>query len=134
PEKPWPVTPRQLLAHLGGVRHYQGDELLSIRHYDSLSDALTIFQDDPLAVEPGTKHLYSTYGYNLLGAAIETTSGLSYEKYIREHIFRPAGMTRAGVADIDAIVPGRARGYVRGPGGRLQNSRPVDLSNKVPGA
>lgn len=134
PEKEWPTTPRQLLAHLGGVRHYQGEELLSVRRYESLTEALATFKDDPLAVEPGTKHLYSSYGYNLLGAAIERASGLSYQDYVREHIFRPAGMTRARVADIDAIIPGRSRGYIRGPDGQLRNSRPVDLSNKVPAA
>jgi CubicO group peptidase (beta-lactamase class C family) len=134
PEKAWPVTPRLLLSHLGGVRTYKGDELLSTRHFDSLTEALTIFKDDPLVSEPGTKHLYSTYGYNLLGAAVEGASGQSYEAYVREHIFEPAGMKLTRAADIDALIPGRAQGYFKGPGGTLRNSRPVDLSNKVPAA
>jgi CubicO group peptidase (beta-lactamase class C family) len=134
PEKPWPVTPRHLLGHMGGVRHYKGNELESVRRYPSLVEALAIFKDDPLVCKPGTRHVYSTYGYNLLGAAIERVSGQSYEPYIRGHIFAPSGMTHSGVADIDEIIPGRARGYIRDRDGRIRNSRPADLSNKAPGA
>lgn len=134
PEKKWPVTPRLLLGHLGGVRHYQGNELESVRRYPSLVEALAIFKDDPLVCSPGSRHLYSTYGYNLLGAAIEGATGERYERYVRAHIFAPSGMTHSGVADIDAIIPGRARGYIRERDGKLRNSRPADLSNKAPGA
>ena len=134
PETCGTVTPRLLLGHLGGVRHYRGDELQSTRRYRSVDEALTIFKDDPLVAEPGTRHVYSTYGYNLLGAAVERASGQTYADYIRGHIFEPSGMKRAGVADLDAIIPGRARGYVLGDDGKPRNSRPVDLSNKAPGA
>src|SRR5262245_53348773 len=61
PEKRWPVTPRLLLAHLGGVRHYTEGEFGSTRRYQSATEALHIFKDDPLAHEPGTKFLYTSY-------------------------------------------------------------------------
>ena len=134
PTKLWKVTPRQLLGHLGGVRHYRRDELSSVHRYERLSDGLVIFRDDPLVCEPGTRHIYSTYGYNLLGAAVEGAAKQPYVDYVTTNIFRPAGMLHCGLAEHDAIVPHRARGYARGPDGKLRNSRPTDLSGKIPGA
>lgn len=133
PEKPWPVTPRQLLSHLGGVRHYRGEERAGTRHYARFTEAFHVFRDDPLVCEPGTKHVYSTYGYNLLGAAVEGASGRPFIGYVDENVFRPAGMTTARAGDLEPIIPRRARGYVRVRGGTLRNSRPADPSNKTPG-
>ena len=69
PAKPYTITTRQLLAHLSGIRHYGGphdkEEQSSTKHYDGVIEALAPFKDDPLLFEPGTKHLYSTYGYEL---------------------------------------------------------------------
>src|SRR5439155_19056924 len=65
PKKPWPITVRQLLGHLSGIRHYRGNEIESTRHYASLVEGLAIFKDDPLLFEPGTKYSYTTYGYSL---------------------------------------------------------------------
>ncbi|MBX6311497.1 MAG: serine hydrolase [Isosphaeraceae bacterium] len=134
PVKRWMVTPRMLLGHLGGVRHYRGDEVESTWHYNSVLHTLTIFRDDPLLYEPGTRFEYSTYGYNLLGAAVVEASGMRYSDYVREHIFRPAGMAHARADDVRAIIPRRARGYVRSQSGELRNSALIDPSNRLPGA
>ncbi len=134
PEKPWPITSRQLLGHLGGVRHYQGDERESVRHYDKVIDALAIFEDDPLVSEPGTKHVYSTYGYNLLGAVVEGASGKPYVEQIGTEIFGPAKMFSTRVDDLETLIPFRARGYIKGRDGVIVNVRPIDPTNKIPGA
>lgn len=133
PQKPWPVTCRQLLGHLGGVRHYKGDELASTRRYQSLTEALAIFKDDPLLHEPGTKYAYTTYGYNLLGCAVEGASSTKFSDYLQAHIFKPAGMERICVDDAAAIIPYRAQGYRKLPDGTLRNSILADTSNKIPG-
>jgi len=133
PQKQWPVTCRLLLGHLGGVRHYKGYEVGSTRRYQSLTDALAIFKDDPLLHEPGTKYHYTTYGYNLLGSAVEGASGARFSDYLQSHIFRPAGMERIRVDDAAAIIPRRAQGYRKLPDGTLQNSALADTSNKIPG-
>jgi CubicO group peptidase (beta-lactamase class C family) len=93
PDKPWPVTPRLLLAHLGGVRHYREGEFSSTRRYAGATDALHIFAADPLAHEPGTRFLYTSYGYNLLGCAVEGASGQSFLDYVRANVFEPAATT-----------------------------------------
>jgi CubicO group peptidase (beta-lactamase class C family) len=133
PGKPWPITCRQLLAHVAGIRWYAEGEMESTRHYDTVADGLAMFKDDPLEFEPGTAFLYSSYGYNLLGAAVEGASGTSYLEYVRQNVFEPAGMERAQADDVFALIPTRARGYQKSRTGELRNSALADTSNKIPG-
>jgi serine beta-lactamase-like protein LACTB len=134
PQKPWPITSRQLLGHLGGIRHYKNlEEINSTRHYEDLLAPLAIFQDDPLVAEPGTKFSYTTYGYVLLGAVVEKASGRRFLDYLRENIFQPAGMERIQADSVHAIIPHRARGYRISKEGRLENCDLADTSNKIPG-
>lgn len=132
PVKRWPLTPRHLLSHLGGVRHYRGREIYSTRSYASVQAALHIFASDPLVHEPGTKFLYTSYGYNLLGAVAEAAASGSFEALLEKHIHEPAGMRHTRIDRINAIIPHRAQGYVRTKEGRIENSRIVDTSNKLP--
>jgi CubicO group peptidase (beta-lactamase class C family) len=133
PEKPWPITSRLLLAHMGGIRHYRGEEINITRHYDRLLDGLDIFKNDPLLFEPGTRYSYTTYGYNLLGCVIEGASGMKYVDYVRENIFQPAGMDRMRPDDVFEIILNRAQGYRKTPAGELRNSALADTSYKIPG-
>ena len=73
--KAGPVTAELLLKHQSGIRHYRGDEVRSAVFYNRVGDALVIFQDDPLLFTPGEKLSYTTYGFNLLGTAIEGAQG-----------------------------------------------------------
>lgn len=133
PEKKWPVTARHLLGHLGGVRHYRGDEIASTRRYRSVTEALHIFKDDPLLHEPGTRFLYTTYGYNLLGAAVESIAGKPFMVYLKEKVFGPAGMGHIRDDDALVLIPNRAQGYRKNGLGVLENSILADVSNKIPG-
>ena len=133
PDKQFSITVRQLLVHQSGVRHNKPDEVLTTRHYNSINAAIDSFKDDPLVVEPETKYSYSTPGYTLLGCAIEAASGMSYIDYLREKIFKPAGMTRTFVDDVYAIISNRARGYRKTQAGEIQNAPLHDTSIKVPG-
>ena len=124
PEKPWPVTARLLLGHLGGVRHYRDDEPTNTRSYANATEGLAFFKDDPLVVEPGTRFLYSTYGYNLLGAAVEGVSGKPFIEALKEGVLDPAGMVSTRVDEVAPLIPNRAQGYVRLPSGEVRNSAP----------
>jgi CubicO group peptidase (beta-lactamase class C family) len=136
PTKRWPVTARQLLAHLGGIRHYGGpnneQELFSTRHYRNVTEALDPFKDDPLQHEPGTVYLYSSYGYNLLGCVIEGASSRSFMDYLRQSVFLPAGMHATRDDDAFALIPQRASGYWLTEQGELRRARLVDMSNRLP--
>lgn len=137
PAKAFPITTRQLLAHLSGVRNYKSGEGERTNRYDSLTDALAVFKDDPLDHEPGTKYTYTTLGYTLLGVVIEAASGMSYSEYLKEWVLKPAGMLHTQVDDIFEIIPNRARGYsprVYGQfNGNWRNSSLMDSSYKIPG-
>ena len=54
-----------LLGHLAGIRHYKPGESSGKAHYFTIQESLALFKDDPLLHEPGTKYLYSTFGYNV---------------------------------------------------------------------
>lgn len=135
PVKRWPLTLRHLLSHLGGVRHYGGprdsEEQSSTVHYASAAAALAPFRDDSLKFEPGTDYLYSSYGYDVIGCAMEGAAGVPFMDVIRRTVFAPAGMTRSCQDDPSAVIPDRAAGYVR-RGGELRVATHVDMSNRLP--
>ena len=134
PLKQWPVTTRQVLGHLSGIRHYKSDEEFnSTRHYGSINEALSMFKDDPLLHEPGAKYTYTTFGYSVLGCEVEGASARKFADYVRENIFVPAGMDRIRVDSVAEIIPNRAQGYRRTAAGELINSPLADNSYKVPG-
>ncbi len=134
PEKQWPITARELLGHLAGVRHYKHpEESWSTYHYASVTESLDFFKADPLDFEPGTKFQYSTFGYSILGCAVEGASGMKFMDYLQEKIFRPAGMEHLQVDDTFTIIPNRARGYRQTEKGEVINTYLADTSNKIPG-
>jgi len=49
----------------------------------------------PVRFAPGTRYGYSNDEYWVLGAIIAKASGTSYVDFVRTHVFRPAGTTRA---------------------------------------
>lgn len=129
PKKQWPVTVRQLLGHLGGISHYREASELSIREHKDTRAALAVFEGFDLVAEPGTRYNYSSYGYNLLGAVVESASGQPYGEYMREHVWGPAGMTDTRMDDPLAVIPRRVRGYQL-VDGQLRNSEFVDISSR----
>jgi len=113
PEKPWPVTARQLLGHLAGIRHYaRPGESTGTQHYFTIEDSLALFKKDPLLHEPGTKYEYSTFGFSILGCAVEGASKMPLAAYLQANVFDKAGMTHTAVDDVYQIVPKRVRGYL----------------------
>ena len=130
------ISPRLLLAHLGGIRGYNyrrfTEEFLSSKRYASLSEALSVFNDDPLAAEPGEKHIYSSFGYGLLGCALEGASGMPFDEYIETNIFKVAGMKQTRLDVPEMIVPQRGTYYSKTADGAWNHSPFVDLSDRFP--
>jgi len=113
PQKKYPITTRELGGHLAGVRHYAGNEFLNQRHYNTVTDGLTIFKDDTLLFKPGDRYSYSSYGWNLISAVIEGASGESFLALMRKRVFDAIGMTHTAAEYTDSIIPFRAHFYSR---------------------
>ena len=94
PEKRYPVTVRQVAQHVGGIRHYRGLEFMSNIHYSTVEEGLAIFVNDTLLFEPGSKYSYSSYGWNLISAVMETASGEEFLTYMDNEVFTPLQMTQ----------------------------------------
>jgi CubicO group peptidase (beta-lactamase class C family) len=109
------ITIRQLLSMTSGVGDFFGDKFDATPKdkLRTLKDFIPLFANEPLAFEPGTKQQYSNGGYILLGAIIEKLSGQSYYDYVRENIFKPAGMENTDSFEADASTPNLASGYTR---------------------
>jgi serine beta-lactamase-like protein LACTB, mitochondrial len=138
PKKEWPITSRQLLGHLGGIRHYNPDGKGDVpddsaKHFATMKESLTLFENDPLVSQPGTAFHYSTYGYTLLGCVLEGAAHEKYLDYMRANIFGPAGMTVTQADDSSAIIPHRSRWYHQEKSGPVQNAGVLDSSYKIPG-
>lgn len=140
PQKPWPITTREVLGHLAGIRHYHHDappddpELANTKHFDDpIAAGLKFFADEPLLFQPGTKFSYSTHGYTLAGCVIEGASKEKYVDYMRENVFVPANMVRTQQDDRYAVIPYRTRFYSLDKSGRVINADFLDSSYKIPG-
>ncbi len=94
-----------------------------------MTESLNIFKADSLRFRPGTKFLYSTYGYVLLSAAIEGATKQSYLAYMDSNIFKPLSMNNT-IADFrDSLIINRTHFYLLN-NGILYNAPFVDNSNK----
>ena len=108
------VTVHHLLTHTGGTGDIFGSEFDANRlTLKTLDDYVALYGKRGLAFEPGSRWEYSNYGFLLLGVIIERVSGQSYYDYVRDHIFRPAGMSGSGSEPEEPPVAGRAKGYMR---------------------
>lgn len=112
PPKPQPVTLRQLMAHVSGVRNDGGDEgpLLS-EHCERPVDGLRAFADRPLLFEPGTQYHYSSYSWILVSAAVEAAAGEPFLAFMQKEIFEPLGMDATTADSTTQSTADRATSY-----------------------
>jgi serine beta-lactamase-like protein LACTB, mitochondrial len=127
------ITVRMLAGHLGGIRHYHGNEMEIQQHYNNVLEGLKIFESDPLIAPPGTKFSYSSYGYNLLSAVIQSASGEPFLSYMQQHVFTPLGLVHTTPDQNTDIVEQRSRFYELAKDGHAENAPYVDNSYKWAG-
>jgi len=113
------VTIHHLLTHTSGLGSYWNARFDAKRaSLKTVSDYLALFADQPLLFEPGKRFQYSNSGFIVLGAIIEKVSGQSYYDYVREHIYKPAGMKNTEAFESSVETPNLAMGYTsEGPEG-----------------
>jgi CubicO group peptidase (beta-lactamase class C family) len=92
------ITIRELLSHTAGLDSDFPFSEKATGYYEQVSrdEALKRIFATTLIAKPGEMYSYSNLGYILLAAIIEQSSGTTYHDYIRQNIFRPAGMTSSG--------------------------------------
>jgi CubicO group peptidase (beta-lactamase class C family) len=117
PEDKKAITLHHLLTHTAGVISTGGGG-----YFPDRDKAVRGVLDAPLRFSPGARFLYSNEGYALLAAIIEKVSGRSYEEYLRENLFKPAGMISTGYRLPDWSKETVANWHA----GQIDNGSPLD--------
>jgi CubicO group peptidase (beta-lactamase class C family) len=128
------VTIHQLLSHTSGLigaraLAEKGSEPLTAK---SVASRLPLFVDEPLSFRPGQRFDYSNAGFVLLGLIVEKASGQSYYDYVRDHVFRPAGMTDTDFIELEKDPPNLADGFMDAPDGTRLNNILVHTAKGAP--
>ncbi len=111
------VTLRQLLNQVSGLPDYfgiKGSETLFSTTPGSL-EKVAAYAKRPLHFKPGTQWQYSNTNYYVMGRVIEIVSRQSYDAYVREHLFAPAGMSHSDFVSNESKLRDFATPYWRGP-------------------
>jgi CubicO group peptidase (beta-lactamase class C family) len=95
------VTVRHCLQHSGGwdrgrsfdpmFRAVPFAHLLGREAPASAHDVIRVMRGRALDFDPGTRYAYSNFGYCLLGRAIESVAGTSYEEHVCTQVLAPLG-------------------------------------------
>jgi CubicO group peptidase (beta-lactamase class C family) len=113
------ATIEQLLEHSGGVADFFGPSFDDLPKENFNSNAAFyeyVSQQAPL-FSPGEKQEYCNGCYVVLGEIIAAATGMSYEAYVAENVFWPAGMT--GVRFTEPVSV--ARSYGKRPDGAFED-------------
>jgi CubicO group peptidase (beta-lactamase class C family) len=109
------ITIEHLLTNTSGIPDY-----VYFPNHDEISqtkvttrELLDIFKNKPLEFEPGKHYSYSSSGYNVLGAIIESVSGNTYEEFVETEIFEKIGMHHSFYDHPEEIVKNKILGYVK---------------------
>ena len=107
------ITIHQLLTHTSGIT-----DIYNVPDFNKLScpkkkisDLSKLVLEAELDFEPGSQYQYSNGGYALLAQIIETVSGMTYQEYLTENIFKPLKMNATGHNKGNDIILNLAVGY-----------------------
>lgn len=82
-----PISLRQLFAHTSGLAHYtDADQGLGQRRFPSGRDAVNWFAARPLQSPPGDRYRYSSWGYTLAGAVMESATGQPFPALVSAEV------------------------------------------------
>ena len=106
------VAIRNLLTHTSGIiDHYSYADTNHIIHAHNADVYNAIKNIDSLYFTPGTQFRYSNTGFCLLALIIEKVSGMAYNNYMEQYIFKPSGMLHTKVWSERSLIAQRATGY-----------------------
>ncbi|MEJ8843881.1 serine hydrolase [Lacibacter sp. H375] len=107
------ITVEHLLNHTSGIVSYtnKADFPSKMRTDMKPMEIIHLTSKDTLEFKPGTKWNYNNTGYIILGYIIEKLSGKTYEEYVQQNLFAPAGMNNSYYGSESKIIKNRAKGY-----------------------
>lgn len=109
------VKIKHLLTHTSGLpdlRNVSGDSIFYLTAKDA-ENWYPIMQTDSLEFEPGSQFNYSNPAFNGLALIIEKVTGMRWQQFIIDSIFKPAGMTSSTITDGPHPDKDVSHGYVR---------------------
>jgi CubicO group peptidase (beta-lactamase class C family) len=86
------VTLRRLLTHRSGLQGEPPSERPRTGIGPTHEELLNSLPEIAVVIPPDWQHKYCNLGFMLLGAVVSRLSGMKYEDYVMDHIFRPLGM------------------------------------------
>jgi CubicO group peptidase (beta-lactamase class C family) len=108
PQQKSEITVHQLLSHTSGLANEYWDDHPEFK--ERLDFVHFVLRDEPLPDKPGSRWLYSNSAYVLLEEIIARASGIGYEQFLKEALFRPAGMFHTGIQLVQ-WAPGHVAQY-----------------------
>ncbi|MCK8481511.1 serine hydrolase domain-containing protein [Psychroserpens algicola] len=111
------ITIHQLLTHSSGLTDGIGDDYDAITEEKFLKKVFRSKLISPV----GEQFNYSNMGYSLLGLIIEKVSGMDYETYLNETIFKPSKMYHTGYVIPDWKTNEVANGFLDGTEAKKPN-------------
>ena len=120
------ITVHHLLTHTSGLGDFFGPEFDKKKDtVRDLKDYLQFFAGKPLKFEPGKQFSYSNAGMIVAGLVIEKVSGQNYFDYVREHIYKPAGMAASDSFEKTEPQPNQSVGYTKRISGKWESNYPT---------
>jgi len=107
-----PITVREVLSHTSGLP-FMARVQHKIDAYP-LDESAVTYALSPLKFEPGTKYDYSNAGINTAGRIVEVVSGVPFERFLDDRLFKPLGMTDTTFWPSDSQLPRVAKSYKPG--------------------
>jgi CubicO group peptidase (beta-lactamase class C family) len=122
PEVSQQITLRNLLNHASGLSDFS--YLPEHSAEVSIQDSLDYLHDAELSAPLGKIFQYFNPGYAILGAIVETVSGMPYGEYVEKNIFQPLGMDNSYTDHAEAKAAGLPQGYGNFFGFSIQRRQP----------
>jgi serine beta-lactamase-like protein LACTB len=119
------ITVKQVMSHMAGLRITKiPDDFERIYDFKNVTQTISQFKNEPLIHEPGNGFNYSNYGFQIIGAIIESVMNESYESAINK-MFKELGMSSTYAERHDMIIPHRAHYYMKNTSPDLKNNKNV---------
>lgn len=124
------ITVLMLLNHTSGIKSYTGIPgymMTSIQKDLTTAQLIDVFKDQPVDFAPGGGWKYNNSGYVLVGAVIESASGMAWYDYLDKVFFQPLGMKDTGYGGDPKLVARQAKGYTE-QGGKAVPMRILSMT------